>query len=405
MFLDYLRLALRNLARRRLRSWLTMIGIIIGITAVVSLVGLGEGLRVAIASQFGDLGTDKLTIQASSGFGPPGTAAVKPLTKSNLERIDRVNGVQVTAGRIIEAGRLRFNDEVQFGYAVSMPDGDSRKLVEDAMGFEAESGRLLEDGDSGDILIGGGVAEIDFDGENIRVGSRVLVQEEEYEVIGILKKMGSIIMDNAIYINEDDMRETLSVEEDTYDIIVAQVNEGADMTAVKERIERLLRKERDVDEGEEDFTVETPQQILGQVNSTLLAVQIFVYVIAGISILVGGIGIMNTMFTSVMERTREIGIMKSIGARNGTVFTLFFIESGFLGMVGGILGAILGITIAKGLAYLGRNFMAGELIRAEISIWLVVGSILGSFLLGSVFGMIPAYNASKLNPVDALRKS
>ncbi len=172
---------------------------------------------------------------------------------------------------------------------------------------------------------------------------------------------------------------------------------------MQENIEKLMRKERDVDKGEEDFTVQTPQAVLAQVNSTLFAVQLFVYVIAAISILVGGIGIMNTMFTSVLERTKEIGIMKSIGARNSTIFSLFFIESGLIGSIGGILGAIIGISTAMGLAFVGRLALGSELIRADISIWLIVGSIFGAFLLGSIFGVIPAINASKLHPVDALR--
>jgi len=172
---------------------------------------------------------------------------------------------------------------------------------------------------------------------------------------------------------------------------------------VQENIERLMRKERDVKKGEEDFTVQTPQAVLAQVNSTLFAVQLFVYIIAAISIIVGGIGIMNTMFTSVLERTKEIGIMKSIGARNSTIFSLFFIESGLIGSIGGVIGAIIGISMAMGLAFVGRLALGSELIRADVSVWLVFGSIFGSFLLGSIFGVIPAIRASKLHPVDALR--
>jgi len=381
-----------------------MLGIIIGITAVVSLIGLGQGLKAAISSQFGDIGTDKLAVQASSGFGPPGTDVVNPLTKDNLKKIGKIKGIKVAAGRLLESIKLEYNDYVYFGMAASMAEEDARKLIESALNLETEKGRLLRDGDSKKTIIGGNLGEEDAGfGKQIVVGSQVLIEDKEFEVIGILEKKGSFLIDNMVVVEEDDLREIAGIPDEEYDIIVLQVDSSADIKSVQEDIEKFLRKERDVKKGEEDFTVQTPQALLGQVNSTLFAVQLFVYIIASISIIVGGIGIMNTMFTSVLERTKEIGIMKSIGARNSTVFSLFFIESGMIGSVGGILGAILGIIIAMSLAFVGRLILGVDLIRAEISIWLVVGSILGSFLLGSIFGIIPAIKASKLNPVDALR--
>ena len=404
MLKDYFIFSINNLRHRKLRSWLTMIGIIIGITAVVSLIGLGQGLKAAISSQFGDLGTDKLTVQASSGFGPPGTDVVKPLTKDNLKKIEKVNGVKVAAGRLIRGGKLEYNDHVGFGMAATMGQGDARKLIESAMNLEAEKGRLLRDGDSKKVMLGNNFGQEDTEfGKQIVVGSKVLIQDEEFEVIGILKKVGSFIIDNLVLVEEDDLREILEIDDEDYDIIVMQVHRNADIKAVQENIEKVMRKERDVKKGEEDFTVQTPQAMLAQVNSTLFAVQLFVYIIAAISIIVGGIGIMNTMFTSVLERTKEIGIMKSIGARNSAIFSLFFIESGLIGSLGGIIGAILGAAIAIGLASAGRILLGVDIIRAEISIWLVLGSIFGSFLLGSIFGVIPAIKAPKLNPVDALR--
>ncbi|MBI2659933.1 FtsX-like permease family protein [Candidatus Woesearchaeota archaeon] len=149
--------------------------------------------------------------------------------------------------------------------------------------------------------------------------------------------------------------------------------------------------------------MESPQQTLEALNSTLFAVQLFVYIIAAISLAVGGIGIMNTMYTSVLERTKEIGIMKSIGARNSAIFTIFFIESGLLGTVGGLIGIIFGMGFAYGISFVGRIILGSELIQASIDPLLVVGALLFSFVLGTLFGVLPAYQASKLNPVDSLR--
>jgi len=406
MLKDYSRFAINGIKNRKLRSWLTMIGIIIGITAVVSFIGIGQGLKVAISSQFGDIGTDKLTIMASGGMGPPGTGVVTPLTKNNVQKIQQVNGVKIAIGRLTRSGKLEYNDHVSFGMAASMANGDGRKLIETTMNLEAEKGRLLRDGDTKKIVLGNNLGQETSGFEKqITTGSKVLVQDETFEVVGILKKTGSYTVDALVFIEEDDLRELLDIPKEEYDIIVAQVYPNADIKLVEENIEKVMRKERNVKVGEEDFTVQTPQAVLAQVNSTLFAVQLFVYIIAAISILVGGIGIMNTMFTSVLERTKEIGIMKSIGAKNSTIFSLFFIESGLIGSIGGIIGAAVGVSMAMGLAFIGRMALGSELIQAEISVWLVFGSIFGSFLLGSIFGVIPAIRASKLSPVDALRNA
>ncbi|MEA3329564.1 MAG: FtsX-like permease family protein, partial [Nanoarchaeota archaeon] len=170
----------------------------------------------------------------------------------------------------------------------------------------------------------------------------------------------------------------------------------------KEDIEKLLRNRRDVKEGEEDFEVSTPDAMLNQVNSILNAIQIFIVIIASIAIFVGAIGIVNTMATSVVERKKEIGIMKSIGARNSHIFMQFFIESGFMGLVGGILGVIVGL----GIGYFGTvalNNFVGATTKPEINIPLIFIALVGSFLVGAIAGIIPAMNAARQNPVEALR--
>ena len=406
MIKDYLFFSFNNLRSRRLRSWLTMIGIFIGIAAVVALIGLGEGLRSAINSQFGFLGTDVLAVTASGGFGPPGTGVVNPLTDKELDKIKKIPGINGAAGRIIEPGKLVFNNKAAFGYAASVPDGEDRKLMEHVMSMKAEKGRLLEDGDSGSVFLGYAFSQEDNPfGKPILPGSRVEVQDKDFRVIGIMEKKGNFQLDGVVFLNEDDLRDLVNRQGDDYDIIAARFDKNADINEIKADIEKKLRNIRDVDEGEEDFSVQTPGAILETVNSTILAVQIFVYIIAGISLLVGGIGIMNTMYTAVVERTKEVGIMKSIGARNSTIFAFFFIESGLLGVVGGLIGATLGFLGATGVAFVGRLALGSDLIAAKISPALIIGALLFSFVIGSFFGTLPAFQASKLNPVDALRYS
>jgi putative ABC transport system permease protein len=382
-----------------------MLGIFIGIAAVVSLIGLGEGLRETINAQFGFLGTDILSVTASGGFGPPGTGVVNPLTDKELNAIKGVAGVEGAAGRIMESGKLAFNNQVGFGFAVSMPDGEEREVMEHLMNMEAGKGRLLEDGESGSVFLGSNFAEEDNRfGKAILPGAKVEILDVEFKVVGIMEKKGNFQLDSAVFVNEDDLRDLVGRPDNEYDIIAVRFDENSDVEKIQSSIEKKIRKIRDVDEGEEDFSVETPQSVIESVNSVLLGIQIFVYIIASISLLVGGIGIMNTMYTAVVERTKEVGIMKSIGAKNSTIFSLFFIESGFLGIVGGIIGAILGYLVATGLSIIGRVVLGSTLISAHFTPQLIIGALLFSFILGSFFGTLPAMRAAKLNPVDALRK-
>ncbi|MEM4268215.1 MAG: ABC transporter permease [Candidatus Woesearchaeota archaeon] len=404
MIREYFAYALKSLRRRKLRSWLTMIGIFIGIAAVVSLIGLGQGLQYAISSQFGQLGTDKLTITASGGFGPPGTGVVKPLTTQNLERVRQISGVERAAARLVDSAKIGYNERIEIGYIASMPDGEDRRLVEETVNLKVSQGRLLKDGDSGVVVVGSNFGRQDNAfGKPIEVGSKIFVNGRKMTVIGILKKQGSFILDGIVLINEREYREIANRAPNDVDVIAVQVSTGANIEEVEKDIERLMRRERKVKEGEEDFSVRTPQAALEQINSTLFAVNLFVYIIAGISIVVGGIGIMNTMYTAVLERRREIGIMKAIGAKNSNIFNIFFIESGLIGMTGGIIGASIGVGLSYGLAAAGRRVLESNLIAAQINPWLVVGAILGSFILGSVFGALPAVKATKLHPVEALK--
>ena len=405
MIQDFIRLVYLSLKTRRLRNWLTMVGIFIGIAAVVSLIGLGEGLRETIAGQFDFLSTDILTIQASGlQAGPPGTGVVAPLTKDMVEDLERITGVELVIGRLIESAKLTFEGRSDFTFAASMPEDKKSKELQRIVQLEIAEGRIITSNDVSKIVLGYNYAKGDRFSRPIRQRDKVLVADKEFEVVGLLKKKGSFIIDNTILMEEETMRELYDVPE-KYGLILVKANKGVSLERLQERIEKYLRKERNVDEGEEDFTVESPEANIATLNSTLFAVQLFVYIIAAISIIIGGIGIMNTMYTSVLERTKEIGIMKSIGATNGSVFTLFFLESGFLGAIGGLIGILLGAGLAHGLAAIGRLALGTSLLSVSLSPFLLVGALLFSFVIGTVAGILPAHQASKLHPIDALQQT
>ncbi len=405
MIKDYFLLALRGIIKRGLRSWLTMIGVFIGIAAIVSLIGLGEGLRETINSQFGFLGTDVLAVTASGGFGPPGSGVIDPLRDKELDAIRDIPGVDGVAARITQSVKLAFNRNSVYSYAISLPEGEDREVLEYILKLEVQKGRLLEESDTNSVFLGANYMKEDNEfGKAILPGTKVTIQDKEFKVIGIMERKGTFGIDGAIFMNEDELRDLADRDyDDDHDLIGVVVDSNADINEIKDDIEKKLRKIRDVDEGEENFAVETPQSIVESVNSILLGIQIFIYLIAGISLLVGGIGIMNTMYTTVVERTRDIGIMKSIGAKNSSIFTIFFIESGLMGSVGGIVGVIAGYSVATGVAFAGRLILGTDLISANVSPLLVIGALLFSFILGSFFGTLPAIQASKLNPVEAVR--
>jgi len=404
MVKKYLFLASRNLKRRGLRSWLTMLGIFIGIAAVVSLITLGQGLQAAILGQFGALSTDKLTItNAETGFGPPGSTAVEKLTEHDLEVISRVSGVDEVIPRLLRPVTLEYNKILGFSYAASMPKENNQiEIVYTSFGAEPETGRLLKKEDRGKVLLGHEFAKTEQFDKPITTGSRVKLQGKDFEVIGILKAVSSFQLNLAIMINEEDMKNLLDIG-DEYDFIVAQVAKGADIETVAEAIKERLRRDRGLKEGEEDFSVETPLNTLATVNTILLIINIVVIGIALVSLFVGGIGIANTMYTSVLERRKEIGIMKAIGARNSDILLIFLFEAGLLGLIGGIIGVLIGAGLAFGVSFIVNTSLDLDLFQVSFSPALIIFSVLFSLIIGVISGVLPAKQASKLKPVDALR--
>lgn len=401
---DYIKLAWTSLKHRSIRSWLTLLGIFIGVTAVVALIGLGDGLKEAVSSQFGISATEVISVQAGgiSGLGPPGTAVSKPLTNDDVDDINRLSSVETAFSRILEHGTLEFNDRGDFGIIINMPDGSDRDFAESAFEIEAEYGRLLKDGDNKKVVLGYnfGADKVDL-GKKVRVGNTIKIKDKKFVVVGILKKKGSFIFDNIVLMNTEPLKDLMD-DPDRVDVIAVKVKNKNLMDKAAEDIAKVMRKNRDVDIGEEDFEIQTPEAALGTVNSVLSGVQIFIVMIAAISILVGALGIVNTMTTAVLERKSQIGVMKAIGARNSDIFLLFFIESGIMGIVGGIVGAIAG-TIISYLGTVGINNFIGSEMAPQINFILIILTLIGTFLIGSIAGIIPAMKAAREKPVDALR--
>ncbi len=405
---DAFLLGMKNLVRRKLRSYLTMIGIFIGIATVVSLISLGQGLKDAVTAQVASLGSDKIIIQArSAGFAPPGFLTSTKITKDDLRTVRSVSGVYRAAGRMLKPATVTFNAKKEIHFIASLPDDiEGRNLVLETLQLKAEMGRILKSGDTYKVLIGPNFAVREnpsFFNKAISVGDRITIDAVSFEVVGIFEKTGKPQIDSALIIPENALRDITHTPEEI-SVIVVQAGEGVSLTQLSDSLTKALRRHRNLDKGKEDFQVSTPQQLASSVNTIVTVVQSVLIGIAAISLLVGGIGIMNTMYTSVLERKREIGIMKAVGARNSDILQIFLYESGMMGLVGGLLGMLLGISFAKLVEVLAAHALGANLLQASFPLPLLIGSVLFSFLVGITSGVLPALQASKLPPVKALRR-
>lgn len=405
MLKDYLRLAINSLSKRRLRAWLTMIGIFIGIAAVVSLISLGEGMQKAIEEQFFALGADKVTIQTKGvATGPPGSNTNVKLTEGDLKIVQKVNGVTVATDRIIEPITAKFNNREKYLYAASLPqEPEERKMVLSVADIEIISGRNLRPNDQKKVIMSEDYLEPKFNGKGLKVGDKILIENEQFDVVGIFKKTGNPFVDMSFVINEKPLRDLLDLP-DKVGLIVAELNDPDNAELIVNTIKKDLRNYRNVDEGKEDFDVQTAEDVLDTFKTVISIVQAVLVGIAAISLIVGGIGIMNTMYTSVLERKDEIGIMKAIGARNSDVLQIFLFESGLLGMIGSVIGLLLGIGLSKLVELIAYQALGSMLIKAHFPTWLIIGALLFGFIIGSLAGVLPARQASMLQPVEALRE-
>jgi putative ABC transport system permease protein len=365
------------------------------------LLSLGQGLEKAVTAQFSTLGTTAITIEPrGGGFGPPGLGSAVKLDETDLRAVQRSAYVQAAAGRILKPVRVEHSRQTERTFLGSFPqEREEREVIENFQNPTILKGRTINSDDRGKIHIGAGLSE-DF-GEPIEVGNKLLIEGKSFEVVGLLEKKGNPT-DSAVWMNEDDARELLNIETEYSFIIANAVNEDS-VNLAKEAIEKDLRKHRNVDERKEDFTVQTNAETLRTFQDILSIITGVLAGIAGISLFVGGIGIMNTMYTSVVERRKEIGIMKSIGATPQTIQTLFLIESGLLGLVGGVIGVLVGVGLSKIVEIAAAQTLGPSILQATTPLWLLFGALAFSFVVGAISGVFPARQAARLAPTEALR--
>ncbi len=399
---DYFKLALVNIKHKGVRSLLTMTGIFIGIAAVVSLISLGDGMQNAINEQFELLGTNLVYVMPGGSMMSMGGGSAK-LSQQDVDLIRKIRGVELAAGMTSKIAKVKYDGQVKYTQVSGLDkDKMTHDLLFEGTGIKIEKGqKWFKPADTYKAVVGYGIGNGDFFKKPVGVGDKIYINDRKFDVAATVSKIGNPQDDSSIYIPLDVAKDIFGIGDD-FIVVMARVNAGYEPSEVADDIKKTLRKDHGLDEGDEDFTVMTMDQIMDSAGIVLDATKWFLVAIAGISLFVGGVGIMNTMYTAVLERTREIGVMKAVGAKNEDITLLFMIESGTFGLVGGAIGCLIGAGLSKAVE-LAAVASGIDLLEAHITPALIIGALSFSFLVGCFSGFFPAKQAEKLNPVDSLR--
>jgi len=390
--IESFRIAIKALNANKVRSALTMLGVIIGVAAVILLVSIGTGVQSQVTGQISGLGSNLLFAFPGSfeggGGGGPGGGITKQFNTDDVEYVQRRIGAQGTVIPTLQApAQLRVGNRTK---STTLGGTDQNG---DASAGSLQSGRWLTRGEvvgaSRVAVIGSDVRDEFYPGQE-PIGRELDINGQPFKIIGMLTKKGGSLggsQDNLVYVPVTTAQTMLSTRD-----ISAMLIEVADVDTietVKAQVERAL-KPRFGDQ----FTVFTQEQTLGILSTLLGTLTAMLAGLASISLLVGGIGIMNIMLVSVSERTREIGIRKAVGARTYDILSQFVIEAVMLSVFGGLVGILLGAGGALALQ---------PWVPAEVTPWAVVLAFVFSAVVGVFFGVYPAYRASRLDPIEALR--
>ncbi len=402
--------SLESLYANKLRSALTILGIVIGVAAVIAMLSIGRGAQASITNQIESIGTNLVYVSPGSttegGVRSAGGSAGN-LTEQDANALEGLPGV-VTVVPEVDG----------FAQLVYMGNNTNARLLGITPDYQTMSNLTLADGAfisqdnvvarSPVVVLGNTIATDLFGGTIGVVGQNVMIRNQPFKVIGVLNSKGGtgfLNQDQQIFVPITTAQTRLTGSTffrgaNVVNTINVQVDDPNNVKNVEAEITSVLEQRHNVTPGNDDFTVTSQQDVLGTITTVTNTLSIFLGGIAGISLMVGGIGIMNIMLTTVTERTHEIGLRKAIGARRGDILMQFLVEAMTLSLMGGIIGVLLGWGIAQAI---GHVQLGGSAITPVVSIDSVLLATLFSLAVGLFFGIYPAARASRLQPVEALR--
>lgn len=449
------KIALSMVKANKLRSWLTIIGVIIGIASVMAIVTTGEYFEKEVTETLEGFGGDTITIVASTPFqitdeefviedleDPEESSEYSEensemivetekgkketendmsdylesesveeaeLTKMDVFALRNIPAIEYINVNVEKDAELKFGGESTWVWIKGVDPEVWPKISKK----ELEQGRMLKAGDRNVVVLSNELAKESFEKE-IRLNQMILLNGKSYRVVGILAEGGGLLggfaglFGSSLYMPYQDVYSLSSDEDlpererDTYSSIELKLYKGADYNSSIQEIENKLRISRRVNEDTQDFYVNSDKEAIESVKKMINGLTAFLAFIAGISLLVGSTGIANTMFTSVLEKTKEIGIMKAIGAKNRDIMLIFLCNSAMISLVGGIIGILLG-TAAVQAVLLFLSIKMNAPFEFALSLKATFIATFVSIIVGLIAGLVPAKNASELKPVDALR--
>jgi len=397
---EYLRVAVESVAQNKVRSLLTMLGVIIGVMSVILLVALGEGAQTFVESEFAGMGTNILMItpgkQETSGMMPIMAGSFRKLTYQNAKQIARrARGVKSVSPVVLGAGRVRYGDHRRD----TMIIGATPEFLT-VRNLSLGQGRFITDQDiqkHRNVCVIGTTVKKEVFGDESAISKQVSINRRKHIVVGVMEPKGMMLglnMDDLTIVPIVSGQQMFYGGEDALHQILVQAKNPDEIDVAMEATREVLKEEHDY---VEDFTITDQKSMMDTFGKIFLALKIMLAGIASISLLVGGIGIMNIMLVSVRERTREVGIRKAVGATRADVGFQFAIESITLSAIGGIIGILAAYISAFAIRFFFPQF------PVYCATWAIATAFLFSLSVGVFFGAYPAYKAASVDPVEALR--
>lgn len=395
--MNLFRTTLANFKRNKVRTGLTSLGITIGVLSVVLLNALGLGLKNYLKQQFESLGSNLVMVMPGNAFNDeegvgnafgPGVIGGVSFDEKDYKSLKKINQANYVVPVFFKSVTVEYNGKKQLGYVEG-----SNELMFPILNLTPIAGRLYTKADvqkkSKVAVLGNVIAEKLFDSPEKSLGKTIKVNSQRFKIIGVIKKRGDREMDNATIIPYPATFGNLNSDKTFFSIYLG-INDENDIPAVKKEAKKILAKRYD----KEEFSVTEQTEILSTVNQIFSILNAILVAIGSISLLVGGIGIMNIMYSTVTERTKEIGIRRSLGATEQDILTQFMAESVILSVFGGLSGLIIAELIVLAIQ---------SIFPAAINLLSVILAFGVSSLIGIFFGVFPAKRAAKLSPIEAIR--
>jgi putative ABC transport system permease protein len=396
---EFFTLTFKAIRFRPLRSWLTVLGVIIGVILVVIILCLGSGIKNSVGKLLQMFGSDYIIIFPGKETNPfAGIMGGQRFRDKDLEDLEQISVVNFVLPMDVASMNLEFEGEKKTTMIHGGPWKEMREVFEASQGMKVEKGEWPTDDQADDVIVGYLVANEMFQ-KKIDIGDSLIIKSKRMRVAGILARIGVQDDDNSVYLSLNRLRSITGISSGAITAFI-KTTPGANLDIIARQVRSRLEQQEVV----RDFSVLTPEKVDRLAGGILSLVELVFMALGLISLLVGAVGIMNSTYTSVLERTKQIGVMKAIGASNEHILSLFLIESGLIGLSGGIIGIIIGIALSFMIGVVASQLGLGGLFSfASLDYFGFLAVLAFTFVVGIISGILPARQAARLDPAEALR--